>query len=78
MNFLEVDFLFGLGFHLNVTPTTFHTYCCYLQREMLLVQRPLNAPVAADSSINLAKSLQFQYLCFNEDEASHQKRQLAV
>ncbi|KAF3445603.1 hypothetical protein FNV43_RR10779 [Rhamnella rubrinervis] len=78
MNFLEVDFLFGLGFHLNVTPTTFQTYCTYLQREMLLLQPPLSAPAAADSSLSLAKSLKLQYLCFNEDETSHQKHQLAV
>ncbi|KAL5560628.1 hypothetical protein UlMin_036839 [Ulmus minor] len=75
MNFLEVDFLFGLGFHLNVTPTTFHTYCSHLQREMLLLQPPLDA---ADSSLSLGKSLRL-HLCFNEDEStSHQKQQLAV
>lgn len=34
MNILEVDFLFGLGFHLTVSPTTFQTYCSYLQAEM--------------------------------------------
>lgn len=26
MNMLEMDFLFGIGFDLNVTPSTFHTY----------------------------------------------------
>ncbi|KAK6918672.1 Cyclin PHO80-like [Dillenia turbinata] len=66
MNFLEVDFLFGLGFHLNVTPTTFHTYCSYLHREMLL-QSPLHSPPKL-------------HLCFNEDESSshHKQQQLAV
>ncbi|KAK7374429.1 hypothetical protein VNO80_07859 [Phaseolus coccineus] len=75
MNFLEVDFLFGLGFHLNVTPGTFQAYCAHLQREMLLIQ-PLTF---ADSSLSLGKSLK-AHLCFNEDEASsHQKQQqLAV
>ncbi|XP_019192030.1 PREDICTED: cyclin-U4-1-like isoform X2 [Ipomoea nil] len=29
MNILEVDFLFGIGFNLNVTPSTFHTYCSH-------------------------------------------------
>ncbi|GAB2290123.1 Cyclin-U4-1 [Dionaea muscipula] len=49
MNFLEVDFLFGLGFNLNVTPNTFHIYCCYLQREKLLDQPPFcNANVVAN------------------------------
>ncbi|KAH1086479.1 hypothetical protein AAZX31_07G113000 [Glycine max] len=75
MNFLELDFLFGLGFHLNVTPGTFQAYCVNLQREMLLIQQPLNF---ADSTLNLGKSLK-AHLCFNEDESSHQKQQqLAV
>ncbi|KAF3956561.1 hypothetical protein ACB098_11G129400 [Castanea mollissima] len=74
MNFLEVDFLFGLGFRLNVTPNTFHIYCSFLQREMMMQQPPLNL---AESSINLGKSLKL-HLCFNEDETSHQQQQLAV
>lgn len=74
MNFLEVDFLFGLGFRLNVTPNTFHIYCSYLQREMMMQQPPLNL---AESSINLGKSLKL-HLCSNEDETSHQQKQLAV
>lgn len=73
MNFLELDFLFGLGFHLNVTPNTFHTYCTYLQREMLLPQPPLNV---AESSLSSARSAKL-HLCFNEDETtSHQKQQV--
>ena len=75
MNFLEVDFLFGLSFHLNVTPATFQAYCVHLQREMLLMQPPLSL---ADSSLTLGKSLK-SHLCFNEDESSHQnQQQLAV
>lgn len=74
MNFLEVDFLFGLGFHLNVTPTTFHTYCSYLQREMM-VQPQLN--ISEESSLYNSRSSKLLHLCFNEDEASHQQ-QLAV
>ncbi|KAG8071656.1 hypothetical protein GUJ93_ZPchr0006g44390 [Zizania palustris] len=35
MNYLEVDFLFGVGFDLNVTPETFGDYCAVLQSEML-------------------------------------------
>ncbi|KAJ4784547.1 Cyclin-P4-1 [Rhynchospora pubera] len=34
MNYLEVDFLFGVGFELNVTPVTFTSYCSILQNEM--------------------------------------------
>ncbi|CBI16684.3 hypothetical protein AAG906_038667 [Vitis piasezkii] len=75
MNFLEVDFLFGLAFDLNVTPTTFHTYCCCLQREMLL-QSPLSLP-DHHSSLNLARSSKL-HLHFNEDEPSHHKQQLAA
>ncbi|KAG5616476.1 hypothetical protein H5410_016300 [Solanum commersonii] len=41
MNLLEVDFLFGIGFQLNVTPTTFHTYCSYLHTEMLMLEIPM-------------------------------------
>jgi len=74
MNFLEVDLLFGLGFRLNVTPTTFHTYCSYLQREMMLQQPPV---IVAEPSLNLGRSLK-AHLCFNEDEPSHQKQQLAI
>ncbi|XP_051138374.1 cyclin-U4-1-like [Andrographis paniculata] len=36
MNLLELDFLFGIGFQLNVTPNTFHHYCSFLQAQMLL------------------------------------------
>uniref|UniRef100_A0A2C9WPI8 Cyclin n=1 Tax=Manihot esculenta TaxID=3983 RepID=A0A2C9WPI8_MANES len=72
MNYLEVDFLFGLGFHLNVTPNTFHTYCCYLQREMML-----QPPSLAEYPLNLGRSLKF-HLCFDDDEASHQNEQLSI
>ncbi|XP_038900591.1 cyclin-U4-1-like [Benincasa hispida] len=40
MNLLELDFLFGLRFQLNVSPNTFHIYCSYLQSEMLLTTQP--------------------------------------
>ncbi|XP_073147680.1 cyclin-U4-1 [Henckelia pumila] len=63
MNFLEVDFLFGLGFHLNVTPSTFHTYYSYLQKEMML-----HPHIDAKSSKYFST---FDY----EDESSHQQQQ---
>ncbi|KAL3848794.1 hypothetical protein ACJIZ3_010676 [Penstemon smallii] len=63
MNYLEVDFLFGLGFHLNVTPNTFHTYCSYLQREMILMQPQIN--IAEESILYNENSLKL-HLCFNE------------
>lgn len=73
MNVLEVDFLFSLGFQLNVTPTTFHTYASYLQREMMYMQHP---PQLLEPSLNMARQLKI-HCCFNEDESSHQQ-QLAV
>ncbi|RWR89712.1 cyclin-U4-1-like protein [Cinnamomum micranthum f. kanehirae] len=69
MNFLELDFLFGLSFHLNVTPNTFYTYCSYLQREMQL-ESPLNVTT-------IGKSLKLQ-CCFSEEESTPHKPQLAV
>ncbi|OAY48086.1 cyclin-U4-1 [Manihot esculenta] len=70
MNLLEVDFLFGLGFQLNVTPTTFNTYCSYLQREMM------QSSVELDNPLNISRPLKL-HCCFSEDESTHQK-QLAV
>ncbi|KAG9141872.1 hypothetical protein Leryth_013993 [Lithospermum erythrorhizon] len=75
MNFLEVDFLFGLGFHLNVTPTTFYTYYSYLQKYML--QQPsINL---SESSLYMGKSSKL-LLYHNEDNetSQQQKHQLAV
>ncbi|CAH9127207.1 unnamed protein product [Cuscuta epithymum] len=82
MNFLEVDFLFGLGFHLNVTPITFQTYCEHLQREMLLLH-PSPSDLAQPSSAVLCTGRSakehHKYICFNDDETSHQQQhQLAV
>ena len=79
MNFLEVDFLFGLGFHLNVTPTTFHSYYSYLQRQMLLLQPPLTSSASTKSDLLLTSSRALKsHFCFDEDEASHKKQQLAA
>ncbi|KAJ8752959.1 hypothetical protein K2173_008694 [Erythroxylum novogranatense] len=68
MNVLEVDFLFGLGFQLNVTPTTFHTYNFYLHKEMMMQTTPLSEP-----SMHMARSPKFHYY-LNEDESTHQKQ----
>ncbi|XP_022737037.1 cyclin-U4-1-like [Durio zibethinus] len=70
MNLLEVDFLFGLGFQLNVTPATFHTYCCFLQREMWM-QSPVQH--LAEPSLNIGRPLKI-HCCFNEDEPSHHQQ----
>ncbi|OEL32974.1 Cyclin-P4-1 [Dichanthelium oligosanthes] len=46
MNYLEVDFLFGIAFDLNVTPAAFASYCAVLQSEMAYLDppAPLDAP----------------------------------
>ncbi|WVZ74392.1 hypothetical protein U9M48_022576 [Paspalum notatum var. saurae] len=57
MNYLEVDFLFGVGFDLNVAPETFADYCAVLQSELLCAEAP-PAP------------LRLQYCCLtSEDDA---------
>ncbi|KAL0359070.1 UNVERIFIED_CONTAM: Cyclin-U4-1 [Sesamum angustifolium] len=73
MNLLEMDFLFGLGFHLNVSPSTFQTYCSFLQREMLLHSPPLNLP---PSALILAVP-ETPHFCIKEDGSTHHQ-QLAV
>ncbi|PKI36117.1 hypothetical protein CRG98_043486 [Punica granatum] len=85
MNFLELDFLFGLGFHLNVTPTTFNTYCTYLQKEMLLLSSPLPASSSSSSSSSSEigrpiKTAVHIRLNGEVDDASHHKnkQQLAA
>ncbi|XP_044449913.1 cyclin-P4-1 [Triticum aestivum] len=40
MNYLEVDFLFGIAFDLNVTPAVFASYCAVLQTEMACLEHP--------------------------------------
>ncbi|KAG6582537.1 Cyclin-U4-1 [Cucurbita argyrosperma subsp. argyrosperma] len=78
MNFLEVDFLFGLGFRLNVTPTTFHSYYSYLQRQMLLLQPPLMSAASSKSELLSSARALKSHFCFDEDEASLTKQQLAA
>ncbi|KZV42727.1 hypothetical protein F511_10435 [Dorcoceras hygrometricum] len=81
MNLLEMDFLFGLGFELNVSPSTFHTYCCYLQREMMFESPPLNiTPSGTSTDSNNYNKLHNHYGINNnnEDAGSTHPRQLAV
>ncbi|KAK2653335.1 hypothetical protein Ddye_013191 [Dipteronia dyeriana] len=78
MNLLEVDFLFGLGFQLNVTPTTYSTYCSHLQREMFLQSAPLHHNLGDPLKGNLGRSstvVKQHHFCFNtEDESTHQQQ----
>ncbi|XP_040377102.1 cyclin-P4-1-like [Oryza brachyantha] len=64
MNYLEVDFLFGLGFDLNVTPETFGDYCAVLQSEMLISGGAGAPPAAAP-----AAPPRLHYCCLSEDDA---------
>eukprot|EP01018_Ginkgo_biloba_P003307 Gb_30101 [translate_table: standard] len=46
MNGLELEFLFRLGFRLQITVSAFESYCLHLEREMALcegfqVERPI-------------------------------------
>lgn len=77
MNLLELDFLFGIGFQLNVTLSTYNNYCSSLQREM--VMRTMYSPVLEPSFLvrsfhkNLLASL------YEEDSLSiHQNKQLTT
>ncbi|XP_010546128.1 PREDICTED: cyclin-U4-3-like [Tarenaya hassleriana] len=40
MNVLEMEFLFGLGFQLNVTPSTFSGYSSFLHSQRSLLPQP--------------------------------------
>ncbi|KAF3565396.1 hypothetical protein DY000_02019565 [Brassica cretica] len=74
MNLLELDFLFGIGFQLNVTLSTYNNYCSSLQREM--VMRNMYSPLLEPSFLTL-KSLQISL--YDEDSLSiHQNNQLTT
>lgn len=74
MNLLELDFLFGIGFQLNVTLSTYNNYCSSLQREM--VMRNMYSPLLEPSFLTL-KSLQISL--YDEDSLSiHQNKQLTT
>ncbi|KAA8539750.1 hypothetical protein F0562_026442 [Nyssa sinensis] len=75
MNLLEVDFLFGLGFQLNVTSTTFHTYCSYLQRGMLLGSPDLH--LVPSLPLDTGRPLKL-HCCFHEEDESTHQNQLTV
>lgn len=71
MNYLEVEFLFGIGFELNVAPVTFSYYCSVLQKEMCMESLPPPLPPAAAASRSLC--------CLTEEEPSScRQKQLAV
>ncbi|KAK8489794.1 hypothetical protein V6N13_096437 [Hibiscus sabdariffa] len=71
MNLLELDFLFGLGFQLNVTAATFHTYSTFLQREMWMQIQSLPQHLP-QPSLTIGRSANI-----HENESTHHQ-QLAV
>ncbi|GJZ45142.1 cyclin-U4-1-like protein [Tanacetum coccineum] len=68
INVLEVDFLFRLGFNLNVTPDTFRAYCMYLQTEMMMGYPPLGS-----TPQNPAKGI--EHCLVDEDSKLHHHNQ---
>uniref|UniRef100_A0ACD5U4U2 Uncharacterized protein n=1 Tax=Avena sativa TaxID=4498 RepID=A0ACD5U4U2_AVESA len=63
MNYLEVDFLFGIAFDLNVTPATFASYCTVLQTEMAYLEHP-----APSSSVDAVVSPALLQHCLPEQD----------
>jgi hypothetical protein len=74
MNMLELDFLFGIGFQLNVTVSTFNNYCSFLQREM--------KSLFAEPSLSFRSYFKTKVMMnpLEEDSLSthHKKKQLAA
>ncbi|OEL19089.1 Cyclin-P4-1, partial [Dichanthelium oligosanthes] len=66
MNYLEVDFLFGVGFDLNVSPETFGHYCAVLQAEMLCLELETMTP----SPIPAAAGPRLHSCCLSEDDGA--------
>lgn len=79
-----MDFLFGLGFELNVTPTTFHTYSSCLQNEIFLLHPPFSnismltppppPPPPSQTSLN-NKALFITFQQDHQPNSHHQKNQ---
>ncbi|CAH2043976.1 unnamed protein product [Thlaspi arvense] len=80
MNMLELDFLFGIGFQLNVTVSTFNNYFSFLQREVVMLMKMKSLflePSLSSRSFFKTKLLMNPY---EEDSLSthHNKKQLAA
>jgi hypothetical protein len=69
MNYLEVDFLFAVGFDLNVSPETFGHYCAVLRAEMLYLELEGPPPAAAAAGPRLHSC------CLSEDDGSSSSSQ---
>ncbi|CAI9091959.1 OLC1v1027083C1 [Oldenlandia corymbosa var. corymbosa] len=76
MNMLEMDFLFGLGFELNVTPTTFYSYCSCIHKEIWLQHPPFLPPTSSiHNNLGPDQDLHFRT---SDDEPAHRQQQLVV
>ncbi|KAF8776222.1 hypothetical protein HU200_003759 [Digitaria exilis] len=67
MNYLEVDFLFGVGFDLNVSPETFGQYCSVLQAEMLRLELDKTTMTTAAA---VAAGPRLHSCCLSEDDGT--------
>lgn len=80
MNVLELDFLFGIGFQLNVTVSTFKNYYCFLQREMVMLMKMKS--LFLEPSLSFRSSFKTKLLMNPHEEDSlsthHNKKQLAA
>uniref|UniRef100_A0A0E0MAU2 Cyclin n=1 Tax=Oryza punctata TaxID=4537 RepID=A0A0E0MAU2_ORYPU len=76
MNYLEVDFLFGIAFDLNVTPAAFASYCAVLQSEMAYLEQP---PAVDLPRLHCCPSDQDDAGCHHKQQQQQQQQhQLAV
>ena len=66
MNYLEVDFLFAVGFDLNVSPETFGHYCAVLQAEMLWLELDKTTPTTPAG----AAGPRLHSCCLSEDDGA--------
>ncbi|CAN6268749.1 unnamed protein product [Urochloa humidicola] len=68
MNYLEVDFLFAVGFDLYVSPETFGHYCTVLQAEMLWLE--LEKTPTPPPATTAAAGPRLHSCCLSEDDGS--------
>jgi hypothetical protein len=72
MNYLEVDFLFGIAFDLNVTPAAFASYCAVLQSEMTYLEQP---PAVDLPRLHCCPSDQDDAGCHHKQQQQQQQQQ---
>lgn len=77
MNLLELDFLFGVRFQLNVTFSTYNDYCSSLQREM--VTRTMYSPLLVPSFLVRSFHKNLLMHLYDEDSQSiHRNSQVTT